>query len=63
MEQEKQMSDVDSELLKSKLKILVIDDEPRIRDACRMILQEEGFVVALASDGDEGVNMIQEQHF
>ena len=57
------MSGMEAELLKSQLKILVIDDEPRIRDACRMILQEEGFEVALASDGDEGVQMIQERHF
>ena len=62
MEREKKMNAVGSERLKSQLKILVIDDEPRIREACRMILQEEGFEVALASDGDEGVKMIQEQH-
>jgi PAS domain S-box-containing protein len=63
MMQETEMSDVGAEMLKSQLKILVIDDEPRIRDACRMILQEEGFEVALAADGNEGVSMIQERHF
>jgi two-component system, OmpR family, phosphate regulon sensor histidine kinase PhoR len=44
-------------------KILVVDDEPRIRDACRMVLSEEGFEVALAADGQEGVQMIREEHF
>ncbi len=44
-------------------KILVVDDEPRIRDACRMVLSEEGFEVALAADGNEGVQMIREEHF
>jgi two-component system phosphate regulon sensor histidine kinase PhoR len=44
-------------------KILVVDDEPRIRDACKMVLGEEGFEVALAEDGDQGVAMIQNEHF
>jgi two-component system, OmpR family, phosphate regulon sensor histidine kinase PhoR len=44
-------------------KILVVDDEPRIRDACRMVLSEEGFEVALAADGNEGMQMIREEHF
>jgi len=57
------MSDVESKKLNSLLKILVIDDEPRIRDGCQMVLSEEGFKVALASDGNEGVQMIQEQHY
>ena len=57
------MNDVESRKLNGSLKILVIDDEPRIRDGCQMILNEEGFEVALASDGNEGVQMIQEEHF
>lgn len=46
-----------------RTKILVVDDEPRIRDACRMVLSEQGFEVALAADGNEGVQMIQQEHF
>lgn len=33
-------------------KILVIDDEERIRDACRMVLEDEGYQVALADGGE-----------
>jgi len=44
-------------------KILVVDDEPRIRDACKLVLAEQGFEVALAEDGDQGVEMIKKEHF
>jgi two-component system phosphate regulon sensor histidine kinase PhoR len=47
----------------SRIKILVVDDEPRIRDACRMVLSEEGFDVALAADGKQGLEMIQKDHY
>jgi two-component system nitrogen regulation response regulator NtrX len=38
-------------------KILVIDDEPAIRDTMRMILEYEGHEVALAGSGQEGLQM------
>lgn len=44
-------------------RILVIDDEPRIRDACQIVLEEMGFEVALASDGELGLAKIKERHF
>ncbi len=47
----------------SRLKILVVDDETRIRDACQMVLSEEGFEVALAADGEQGLQMIEKEHF
>lgn len=43
--------------------ILVIDDEPRIRDACRMVLTSMGFSVETAQDGVEGLNLIEDQHY
>lgn len=43
--------------------ILVIDDEQRIRDACRMVLKSMGFTVETASDGAQGLDMIEERHF
>ncbi|MBU1565954.1 MAG: response regulator [Proteobacteria bacterium] len=46
-----------------KPRILVIDDEPRIREACQMVLEEMGFVVALALGGEQGLAMIKERHF
>src|SRR5512133_3798182 len=44
-------------------RILVVDDEARIRDACRIVLEEMGFEVALASDGEQGLAKIKERHF
>jgi PAS domain S-box-containing protein len=46
-----------------KPRILVVDDEPRIRDACQMVLEEMGFEVALAADGEQGLAKIKERHF
>ena len=46
-----------------KARILVIDDEPRIRDACRMVLEEMGAEVAVAENGEIGLAMIAERHF
>ncbi len=44
-------------------RILVIDDEKRIRDGCYKVLTEEGFEVARAEDGKRGIEMIEEAHY
>ncbi len=44
-------------------RILVIDDEERIRDACKMVLEDEGYPVAMADNGGLGLKMIEERHF
>ncbi|MGM0452314.1 MAG: ATP-binding response regulator [Thermodesulfobacteriota bacterium] len=46
-----------------KPRVLVIDDEKRIREACRRLLSDEGFEVALAEDGETGLEKIEEAHF
>ena len=43
--------------------ILVIDDEERIREACRMVLTDQGFQVSVAQDGIAGLSMIEKEHF
>lgn len=43
--------------------ILVIDDEQRIRDACRLVLTAMGFKVETAADGVMGLDMIEENHY
>lgn len=53
------MSDVE----KTGPRILVVDDEERIRDACRMVLEDEGYYVALADSGENGLKMIEACHF
>ena len=44
-------------------RILVVDDEERIRDACTMVLEEEGYDVATADNGELGLAMIEESHY
>jgi signal transduction histidine kinase len=41
-------------------RILVIDDEPGIREACRRVLTAQGFHVDVAEDGQTGLRMVQE---
>lgn len=38
-------------------KILIIDDDPSLREAVSRMLTKEGFWVAMASDGEEGLQM------
>lgn len=38
-------------------RILVIDDQPQIRDNCREALEDAGHTVMVAADGQEGVGL------
>jgi two-component system nitrogen regulation response regulator NtrX len=42
-----------------KPRILVIDDEPAVRDALRQVLEYEGFEVRLAGSGGEGLTLFE----
>src|SRR5205814_5652535 len=44
----------------SKRRILVVDDEQNARAALRTILSEEGYEIAEAADGEEGLARLQE---
>jgi two-component system nitrogen regulation response regulator NtrX len=44
-----------------KPRILVVDDEPAIRDMMRMILEYEGYEVLLAGSGQEGLNVAERE--
>ena len=44
-------------------KILVVDDEKRIRDSCHTVLTGEGYTVACAESGSQGLQMIGREHF
>jgi len=46
-----------------RTRILVVDDEKRIRDGCRSILTLGGFEVGLAENGYAGLKKIEEEHF
>ena len=46
-----------------QFRILVIDDEERIREACKMVLADQGFSVSVAQDGITGLSMVEADHF
>ncbi len=46
-----------------KPKILVVDDEKRVRDTCHKMLEADGFDVSQAENGDVGIQMIEKEHF
>ena len=46
-----------------KPRVLVVDDEKRIRDGCHKMLTQEGFDVARAETGAIGLEMIENRHF
>ncbi|OGF44540.1 MAG: hypothetical protein A2231_08765 [Candidatus Firestonebacteria bacterium RIFOXYA2_FULL_40_8] len=46
-----------------KLKILVVDDEPEIRDLFKMLLEEDGHVVQVAENGKIGVDLFKTSFF
>lgn len=44
-------------------RILVVDDEKRIRDGCYKVLTQEGFEVDRAETGEAGIKMIEDAHY
>lgn len=46
-----------------KPRILVVDDEKRIRDACQTMLTQDGFEADQAGDGALGLKMIEQRHY
>lgn len=49
--------------MNKKIGILVIDDEPTVCDALKMVLSDSGYDVATAPTGREGLNQLHRQHF
>ena len=46
-----------------KLRILVVDDEPSMREMLRIVLRRDGFEVALAQNGHEAIQQLQAGSF
>jgi CheY-like chemotaxis protein len=42
-----------------KTKVLIVDDEPAIREVLEMILQEWGYDIKLAPDGAEAKELVE----
>jgi DNA-binding response OmpR family regulator len=46
-----------------RIRVLVIDDEPSVTDALQMILEDQGFEVAVAATGREGMEQARLARF
>lgn len=57
------MSRITTTTYQDSPRILVIDDEQRIREACKMVLREMHFEVDLAIDGTTGLAQLEETHY
>ena len=49
--------------MSEKIRVLVIDDEPDMRDMIRFVLEFEGFEIETAGDGNAALATLEEQHF
>ncbi len=49
--------------MKEKVKILIVDDEPIIRDALSFKLTREGYEVAAAEDGEKAIEIMENTEF
>jgi DNA-binding NtrC family response regulator len=46
-----------------KESILIIDDEPSVGDALRLVLESKGYEVALVTNGRDGLEESRKRHF
>jgi DNA-binding NtrC family response regulator len=48
---------------KGKLSILIVDDEPSVGDALKLVLESEGYEVVLATNGRDGLDHARQRRF
>src|SRR5262249_59421183 len=53
----------DKQRMAAKARILIVDDEPLIRDTLAEFLAQEGFTIATAPDGVKALALAREQRF
>ncbi|MCI0488190.1 MAG: response regulator [Blastocatellia bacterium] len=49
--------------MEEKIRVLVIDDEPTVADALRVILSDRGYEVVVALNGRDGLKQVDSQAF
>lgn len=47
----------------NKIKILIVDDEPSVGDALKLVLESKGYEVVLANNGRDGLEESRKRHF
>jgi DNA-binding NtrC family response regulator len=46
-----------------KVSILVVDDEPSVGDALKLVLESQGYEVVLATNGHDGIDQARRRRF
>jgi DNA-binding response OmpR family regulator len=49
--------------MENKLRILIVDDEPSVGDALRLVLESNGYEVVLCTRGLDGIDQVRQRHF
>jgi len=47
--------------MEKQIKILMIEDDPFFGRLCARVLEDEGFLIALAKDGEQGLKKLEEE--
>ena len=50
-------------LTDNKFSILIVDDEPSVGDALRLMLESRGYEVVLVNNGSDGINQARQRQF
>jgi two-component system response regulator GlrR len=50
-------------LTEDKISILIVDDEPSVGDALRLVLESHGYEVVLVTKGLEGIDQARQRRF
>ena len=48
---------------KEKVRILIVDDEPSVGDALRLVLESKGYEVVLVNNGLDGIDQVRAGRF
>ncbi len=49
--------------METKLRVLIVDDEPSVGDALRLVLESNGYEVVLVTKGLDGIDQVRQQPF
>ena len=50
-------------LTENKLRVLIVDDEPSVGDALRLVLESNGYEVVLVTNGLDGIDQVRRRPF
>lgn len=49
--------------MENKLRVLIVDDEPSVGDALKLVLESNGYEVVLVTNGMDGIDQVRRRHF